>query len=114
MTAASHTARRLIPVHVVLPPHTLLMDVAGPLEVLRYANLEQEDILFEYHYIAARPQQTTSIGLTLANLEPLPDRLPENAYALSRAARAALPSPNVPGPNGRNFPRGCAGRSFRA
>ncbi|MHB0951003.1 MAG: GlxA family transcriptional regulator [Allorhizobium sp.] len=98
MTAACHTARRIIPVYVVLPPHTLLMDVAGPLEVLRYANLEQEDILFDYHYIAARPQQTTSIGLTLANLEPLPDRLPGNAYVIVAGSTSSAPEPERSGP----------------
>ncbi|WLS05232.1 hypothetical protein [Shinella oryzae] len=30
-----------IPVFVVVPPRTLLLDVAGPMEVLRRANMEQ-------------------------------------------------------------------------
>lgn len=31
--------RKTIPVYVVVPPYTLLMDVAGPVEVLRRANV---------------------------------------------------------------------------
>ena len=34
----STAGRRTIAVYVVLAPHTLLLDVAGPLEVLRKAN----------------------------------------------------------------------------
>lgn len=77
-----HLHRRIIPVYVVLPPYTLLMDVAGPMEVLRRANVEQEDVLFDYRFIAARPTQTTSVGLLLAELSPLPDRIPDGAYVV--------------------------------
>ncbi|GEO83739.1 MULTISPECIES: GlxA family transcriptional regulator [Alphaproteobacteria] len=93
MTVAPHPDRRTIPVYVVLPPHTLLMDVAGPVEVLRYANSEQEEILFDCHFVAARSEQTTSIGLTLANLEPLPKRLPEGAYVIVSGSISNVPDP---------------------
>lgn len=78
--------RRTIPVYVLLPPYTLLMDVAGPLEVLRRANLEQEAILFDCHFVSARTTQTSSIGLMLADLEPLPDRLPADATVIVSGA----------------------------
>ena len=74
--------RRIIPVYVLLPPYTLLMDVAGPVEVLRCANIEQDDVLFDYRFIAARSSQTTSVGLTLADLAPLPDYIPNDAYVI--------------------------------
>lgn len=74
--------RRTIPVYVLLPPYTLLMDVAGPVEVLRRANIEQDDVLFDYRFIAAQPSQTTSVGLTLADLKPLPDHIPDGAYVI--------------------------------
>jgi transcriptional regulator GlxA family with amidase domain len=73
---------QIAPVFVVLPPQTLLLDVAGPLEVLRYANQQQNDIHFDCHYVAVSPSQTTTIGLSLAGLEPLPETLPENAMVL--------------------------------
>ncbi|MBC7311764.1 MAG: DJ-1/PfpI family protein, partial [Rhizobium sp.] len=94
MTVAPRPGRRTIPVYVVLPPHTLLMDVAGPVEVLRYANSEQDEILFDCHFVAAHAEQTTSIGLTLANLEPLPERLPDGAYVVISGSMGAVPDPS--------------------
>ena len=44
---------RRIPVFVVLPPRVLLLDVAGPLEVLRRANQVQADVCFDVRYVAA-------------------------------------------------------------
>jgi hypothetical protein len=38
---------RRIPVYVVLPARLVLLDLAGPLEVLRRANHEQRNVLFE-------------------------------------------------------------------
>lgn len=69
----------VIPVFILVPPDTLLIDIAGPLEVLRYANGEQYRVRFEYRYISAKPQQQTSIGLVLDGLDPLPETLPEQA-----------------------------------
>lgn len=69
----------VIPVFILVPPDTLLIDIAGPLEVLRYANGEQDRVRFDYRYISAKPQQHTSIGLVLDGLDPLPEILPANA-----------------------------------
>jgi transcriptional regulator GlxA family with amidase domain len=69
----------VIPVFILVPPDSLLIDIAGPLEVLRYANQEQDRVRFDYRYISAARQQTTSIGLVLDGLEPLPERLPDKA-----------------------------------
>ncbi|NGO64912.1 helix-turn-helix domain-containing protein [Rhizobium daejeonense] len=71
--------RQTVPVFTLVPPEALLIDIAGPLEVLRYANLEQNDLHFDCHYISDKPSQTTSIGLKIDGLEPLPERLPEGA-----------------------------------
>ena len=43
---------RVIPVYVVLPPRTLLLDVAGPLEVLRRANVIQDALRFDVRFLA--------------------------------------------------------------
>lgn len=75
-------AIRQIPMFVLLPPDTLLLDVAGPMEVFRRANLEQQAVRFDYRYIATEPEQTTSIGLTVSGLEPLPESLPEGAWVV--------------------------------
>lgn len=71
-----------IPVYVVLPPRTLLLDVAGPLEVLRRAGMEPGTPGFDVVYVAARPMVDSSIGLSLAGLSPLPEVLPDGAMVL--------------------------------
>lgn len=70
-------------VMVVLPPRTLLLDVAGPLEVLRSANLEPDAaVQFDVQLVAARPQVCSSSGLQLAGLQPLPERVPVESIVL--------------------------------
>jgi len=73
---------RLIPVYVVLPQQTMLLDVAGPLEVLRAAQREQTAVEFEVRYVGPAPEVSTSIGLTVAGIEPLPERLPDGAMVI--------------------------------
>ena len=70
---------RRIPVYVVVPPRTLLLDVAGPIEVLRWANHVQEAVRFEVSYIGPATNVVSSIGLQLTKIEPMPDVLPDNA-----------------------------------
>ncbi|MBT9292153.1 GlxA family transcriptional regulator [Prosthecodimorpha staleyi] len=65
----------IVPVVAVVPPRVLLLDLAGPIEVLRKANLEQEAVRFEVTYVAPGGTAGSSIGLDLAGLAPLPDRL---------------------------------------
>jgi len=73
---------RRIQVFVVLPPRTTLLDVAGPLEVLRRANREQNNVRFDVRYIGASRSVLTSIGIPLSSIEPLPARLPDAAMIL--------------------------------
>ncbi|MBR0557371.1 helix-turn-helix domain-containing protein [Ciceribacter sp. L1K23] len=73
---------RIVPTYVVLPPHTLLLDVAGPIEVLADANTEQDDVVFDCHFVSSADMQPTSIGLSVARLEPLPQSLPDDAYVI--------------------------------
>ncbi len=67
---------------MALPSQTLLLDVAGPLEVLRCANLVQQAVRFEVCYVAAKSSVLTSIGLTLSGLKPLPNALPPGAMVI--------------------------------
>jgi len=71
-----------IPVYVVLPPRLLLLDVAGPLEVLRRANELQKAVRFEVHYVGCTSSLRTSIGLTVTEIAPLPTQLPAGAWLL--------------------------------
>jgi transcriptional regulator GlxA family with amidase domain len=73
---------RQVPVYVVLPPRVLLLDVAGPLEVLRRANQVQSGVRFEVRYVAPTTEVHSSIGISLAAVEPLPDDLPDAAWIL--------------------------------
>lgn len=76
------TAPRRVPVFVVVPPRTLLLDVAGPVEVLRGANRMQDAIRFDVAWIGPRPRVTSSIGLVLADIALLPEVLPDDAMVL--------------------------------
>jgi transcriptional regulator GlxA family with amidase domain len=95
MTGIADGTVRFIPVFTVVPPHALLLDIAGPMEVLRYANRSQTDVVFDLHYLAAKPRQITSIGLTLDGLEPLPQNLPEGAMVVVSGAMSIPPDLDV-------------------
>lgn len=73
---------RRIPVFVIVPPRLLLLDIAGPLEVLRQANRLQNSVRFEVRYIGPTSSLQTSIGITLAAIEPLPQELPPQAWVV--------------------------------
>jgi transcriptional regulator GlxA family with amidase domain len=73
---------RRIPVFVVVPPRLLLLDIAGPLEVLRQANRVQSSVRFEVRYIGPTSSLQTSIGITLAAIEPLPQELPPQSWVV--------------------------------
>lgn len=77
-----HQDLRRIPVYVVLPPRTLLLDLAGPLEVLRVANRVQQAIRFDVHYVGPADSVLTSIGIALTGIEPLPRSLPGDAMVV--------------------------------
>jgi transcriptional regulator GlxA family with amidase domain len=73
---------RQIPVFVALPPRLLLLDIAGPLEVLRQANRVQGVVRFDVRYVGPSSELLTSIGITLAAIEPLPNKLPPEAWVV--------------------------------
>lgn len=78
--------RREIPVYMVVPPRALLLDIAGPMEVLRKANLVQEEVFFSVRYTGPAPTVGSSIGLQLAAVEPLPEELPEGSLVVVSGA----------------------------
>jgi transcriptional regulator GlxA family with amidase domain len=65
-------ARRRIPILVVLPPRVLLLDLAGPLEVLRVADTIQDLVSFVVTFAAPQVVTRSSIGLQLIGVGPLP------------------------------------------
>lgn len=79
-------------VYFVLLPQTLLLDVAGPAEALRMANRYQPDVRFDVRFVGPFPDASTSIGLELTRLDPLPRELPEGAMVVV-AGTVDLPEP---------------------
>lgn len=77
---------KVVPFFVLLPPRALLLDIAGPMEVVRNANLVQSDTRFTVTYIGASPTMESSIGLMLADIAPLPATLPDGATVVVSGA----------------------------
>jgi transcriptional regulator GlxA family with amidase domain len=71
-----------IAVFVVIPSSLLLLDVAGPMEVLRKANSEQDAVRYTVTYIGPSATVGSSIGLQIAGLSPLPASLPDGALVV--------------------------------
>jgi transcriptional regulator GlxA family with amidase domain len=70
---------RCIDVWVVLPERVLLLDIAGPMEVLRRANVEQQALRFNVHYVGSNPSVLSSVGIPLGDIAVLPSALPDGA-----------------------------------
>lgn len=79
-------APRILPVFMVVPPRALLLDIAGPMEVLRKTNLEQATVQFTVAYVGPAERTVSSIGLDIAGIMPLPDALPDNALVVISGA----------------------------
>lgn len=73
---------RAIEVWVVIPERVLLLDIAGPMEVLRRANAEQDGIEFRIRYAGATPRAMSSVGIALADIAALPSALPHEAMII--------------------------------
>jgi transcriptional regulator GlxA family with amidase domain len=73
---------RPITIFMVVPPRVLLLDVAGPMEVLRKANLEQAAVQFTVAYVGPSPDIGSSIGLGVHGIAPLPQSLPDGCMVV--------------------------------
>ncbi len=60
-------------VYFLLLPGALALDITGPAETLRLSGA------FALHYLCPQPQLTTSTGMVISQLQPLPDRLPADS-----------------------------------
>jgi transcriptional regulator GlxA family with amidase domain len=77
-----HATQEVIPVFAALTQPTLLLDVAGPMEVLRLANIFQDGVRFEVRYVGPLSSVMTSIGIALTGIAPLPVELPDGAMVM--------------------------------
>ena len=70
------TRAHLIDILFVILPHSLLLDIAGPAEAFRLANQHRElhglPPRFHLRFAAPSTTQETSVGLSIAGMEPLP------------------------------------------
>ncbi|MGE5743096.1 MAG: hypothetical protein ACM368_04145, partial [Gemmatimonadota bacterium] len=77
----------------VIAPHSLLLDIAGPAEAFRLANLHRERRgqapRFRLRFAGPIATPPTSVGLALAGLEPLPDRLDSPTWIVLTGQPAA-------------------------
>jgi transcriptional regulator GlxA family with amidase domain len=68
-----------IDVLFVISPHSLLLDIAGPAEAFRIANLHRsllrQPARFRLRFTGPSATLPTSVGLAVAQLEPFPSRL---------------------------------------
>ena len=81
-TSTLALARREVPVVVILPPRISLLDLGGPIEVLRRANFEQNALHFNVRYVGVTRSVSSSIGIEVHRVEPLPSSLPKDAIVL--------------------------------
>src|SRR5215468_233938 len=83
-----HMITRAQPVEIlfVIVPHSLLLDIAGPAEAFRLANWHRDlrglPPRFRLRFAAPKETLTTSVGLSIADLEPLPEELPPNTWVV--------------------------------
>ena len=75
-----------IDVLFVIVPHSLLLDIAGPAEAFRLANWHREirglPPRFRLRFAAPKETVTTSVGLSIADLEPLPQELSATTWVV--------------------------------
>ena len=76
----------MIDILLVVLPGTLLLDVAGPAEAWRLANQQLQQrgrpAAYRLRFVGPAASATTSVGATLAALEPLPAQLQPHSRVL--------------------------------
>jgi transcriptional regulator GlxA family with amidase domain len=80
------TRAHLIDVLFVIVPHSLLLDIAGAAEAFRLANQHRElrglPPRFRLRFAAPSDTQDTSVGLSIAGMEPLPAELSATTWVV--------------------------------
>jgi transcriptional regulator GlxA family with amidase domain len=76
----------VVDVFFVVLPDTLLLDLAGPAEACRLANQALRRTgrseAFRLRFVGPEPTAVSSVGLAVANLDPLPERLPQPSWVV--------------------------------
>jgi len=79
--------RRIYRVYVVVLDDALLLDIAGPAEVLRCANGYGSEVGFDVRYVGPRERVRSSTGLVIREIAPLPDVLEHDAIVILAGVR---------------------------
>lgn len=80
-------------VYFVLMPGTLLVDLAGPADAVRLANRFQRDVRFVSTFLGSSTAIATSVGITIADLRPLPAVVPDDAMIVVCGTITAMDVP---------------------
>ena len=84
----------------LLTPHSLLLDIAGPAEAFRLANLHRETgglpPRFRLRFAGPSADAVTSVGLSISGLEPLPTRLTSPTWVIIAGQPTARLNPVTP------------------
>lgn len=80
-----------IKTYFALGPNALMLDVAGPCEVLRGANMVQNQWRYDVHFIGTMPNAPTSLGCALTNVAPLPDEIEPDAMVVVCGNASEMP-----------------------
>ena len=87
----------MIDVLFVVLPNTLLLDLAGPAEALRLANQQLQrrgqPAAFRLRHVGPRSEAGTSVGATLAALEPLPTDFEHDTWVVLLGQPSGCESP---------------------
>jgi transcriptional regulator GlxA family with amidase domain len=83
----------ITPVLFVLLPNVLMLDLAGPAEVLRVATQHADGLAFDLQYVSPTAAVQSSIGLPLAGLAPLPERLAPGTLVVLLGSTSPVTAP---------------------
>ncbi len=78
-------------VHFIVLPQVYLLDLAGVADALRNANRVAGRTVFDIEYNGVEASAVTSLGLALADLEPLPDALPDGVLVIVAGVASSTP-----------------------
>jgi transcriptional regulator GlxA family with amidase domain len=94
------TATLPLNVYFLLLPDTLILDWAGPAEALRVANRVRSEHglgpAFKLHFIGPATASESSVGAQIANLAPLPARLPNPSWLVLSGQAGPRTNPAQP------------------
>jgi transcriptional regulator GlxA family with amidase domain len=98
----AHNRRHAMVIDIlfVIPPDALLLDIAGPAEAFRLANLHRarrgENERFRLRFAGPEPRVTTSVGMPIVELEPLPQALRSPTWTIVVGQPAAVAARATP------------------